>query len=152
MLVVVVQYTHISVTCIKLLFFIFLNLIVFLQNGFWMLALFSYFVIEMVVILMNLIIGLAISNIQEMRQNADALRLAKEVLLQSQLETLLQVISKEGSILRKKLIQKINNSFWPLSTVRCTWGWLFRSKNFDFVAVFGKKLAALPKARNKNCI
>ena len=103
MLVVVVQYTHISVTCIKLLFFIFLNLIVFLQNGFWMLALFSYFVIEMVVILMNLIIGLAISNIQEMRQNADALRLAKEVLLQSQLETLLQVISKEGSILRKKI-------------------------------------------------
>jgi hypothetical protein len=61
------------------------------QNGFWILALFSYFVIEMVVILMNLIIGLAISNIHEMRQNADAHRLAKEVMLQSQLETLLQV-------------------------------------------------------------
>ncbi len=57
-----------------------------------MLALFSLFIIEMVIILMNLIIGLAISNIQEMRQNADALRLAKEVLLQCYLETLLQVI------------------------------------------------------------
>jgi hypothetical protein len=42
---------------------------------------------------MNLIIGLAISNIQEMRQNADGHRLAREVLLQCYLETLLQVIS-----------------------------------------------------------
>ena len=54
---------------------------------------FSIFMVEMGIILMNLIIGLAISNIQEMRQNADGHRLAREVLLQCYLETLLQVTS-----------------------------------------------------------
>ena len=54
---------------------------------------FSIFMVEMGIILMNLIIGLAISTIQEMRQNADGHRLAREVLLQCYLETLLQVTS-----------------------------------------------------------
>ena len=58
-----------------------------------MLLMFSIFMVEMGIILMNLIIGLAISNIQEMRQNADGHRLAREVLLQCYLETLLQVTS-----------------------------------------------------------
>ena len=44
--------------------------------------LYLWFIFEMCVILMNLLIGLAISNIQDMRVNADALRLVKEVLLQ----------------------------------------------------------------------
>ena len=54
---------------------------------------FSIFMVEMGIILMNLIIGVDISNIQEMRQNADGHRLAREVLLQCYLETLLQVTS-----------------------------------------------------------
>ena len=58
-----------------------------------MLLMFSIFMVEMGIILMTLIIGLAISNIQEMRQNADGHRLAREVLLQCYLETLLQVTS-----------------------------------------------------------
>ena len=57
-----------------------------------MLLFFSVFMVEMVIILMNLIVGLAINNTQEMRQNADGHRLAKEVLLQCYLESLLQVI------------------------------------------------------------
>ena len=56
-------------------------------------ALYLYFVIEMCIILMNLTIGLSISNIQDLRKNADGLRLVKEVLLQRYLESLLQLIS-----------------------------------------------------------
>ena len=47
----------------------------------------------MCIILMNLTIGLSISNIQDLRKNADGLRLVKEVLLQRYLESLLQLIS-----------------------------------------------------------
>ena len=45
----------------------------------------------MCVILMNLIIGLAISNIQDLKQNADGFRLVKEVLLQRYMESLLRI-------------------------------------------------------------
>ena len=64
---------------------------------------FSIFMVEMGIILMNLIIGLAISNIQEMRQNADGHRLAREVLLQCYLETLLQVTSVQVSSVKDNL-------------------------------------------------
>ena len=56
-------------------------------------ALYLYFVIEMCIILMNLTIGLSISNIQDLRKNADGLRLVKEVLLQRYLESLLRLVS-----------------------------------------------------------
>ena len=42
---------------------------------------------------MNLTIGLSISNIQDLRKNADGLRLVKEVLLQRYLESLLRLVS-----------------------------------------------------------
>ncbi|TRY70665.1 hypothetical protein TCAL_09681 [Tigriopus californicus] len=61
-------------------------------NSFVMI-LYVAFIVEMAVILMNLIIGLAISNIQDLRNNADALRLVKEVLLQRYLESLLRLLS-----------------------------------------------------------
>jgi hypothetical protein len=53
----------------------------------WVIFLYVWFILEMCIILMNLLIGLSISNIQEMRQNADALRLTKEVVLQKYLES-----------------------------------------------------------------
>ena len=53
--------------------------------------LYVYFVIEMCVILMNLTIGLSISNIQELQKHADGLRMVKEVLLQRYLESLLRL-------------------------------------------------------------
>ena len=63
-----------------------------LYNSF-VLLLYATFIMEMSVILMNLIIGLAISNIQDLRQNADALRLVKEVLLQRYMESFLRLLS-----------------------------------------------------------
>ena len=56
-------------------------------------CLYLFFVIEMCIILMNLTIGISISNIQDLRKNADGLRLVKEVLLQRYLESLLRLIS-----------------------------------------------------------
>ena len=56
-----------------------------------MLIFFCIFMVEVVIILMNLIVGLAISNIQDMRHNADGHRLATEVLLQCYLESMLHV-------------------------------------------------------------
>ena len=56
-------------------------------------GLYLFFVIEMCIILMNLTIGISISNIQDLRKNADGLRLVKEVLLQRYLESLLRLIS-----------------------------------------------------------
>ena len=64
--------------------------------------LYVYFVIEMCVILMNLTIGLSISNIQELQKHADGLRMVKEVLLQRYLESLLRL----GSI------HKPRGQFW----------------------------------------
>ena len=61
--------------------------------NFFILILYCYFIIEMCIILMNLTIGIAISNIQDLRKNADGLRLVKEVLLQRYLESLLKLIS-----------------------------------------------------------
>lgn len=48
----------------------------------WVIILYAGFVLEMCVILANLTIALAISNIQDMKVDADALRLVKEVMLQ----------------------------------------------------------------------
>ncbi len=57
----------------------------------WIIILYVWFIIEMCVILMNLLIGLSISNIGEIRQNADALRLTKEVVLQRYLESFMRL-------------------------------------------------------------
>lgn len=54
-------------------------------------VLYTVFIVEMCIVIMNLTIGLAISNIQDMRHNADALRLVKEVLLERYLESLLRI-------------------------------------------------------------
>ena len=58
------------------------------------LVLFIFFIFEMCIIMMNLIIGLAISNIQDLKQNADGFRLGKEVLgLQRHMESLLGILN-----------------------------------------------------------
>ncbi|CAB4058015.1 unnamed protein product [Lepeophtheirus salmonis] len=56
----------------------------------WITIMYTIFVFEMCLTLMNVLIGLAISNIQDLRQKGDALRLVKEVLLGGYLESLLR--------------------------------------------------------------
>ena len=54
-------------------------------------VMYVWFLVHMSVILMNLLIGLSINNIQDLRKNADALRLNKEVMLQRYLESLMRL-------------------------------------------------------------
>ena len=54
-------------------------------------VMYVWFLVHISVILMNLLIGLSINNIQDLRKNADALRLNKEVMLQRYLESLMRL-------------------------------------------------------------
>ena len=59
--------------------------------GFLVLSLYIAFICEMSVVLMNQLIGLAICNIQELAEDADGLRLVRDVMLQKYMESLLHL-------------------------------------------------------------
>ena len=74
--------------------------------GFLLMALYIIFIFEMSVVLMNQLIGLAICNIQELAEDADGLRLVKEVMFQKYMESLLNLLPSLPKRFRRG---KLNN-------------------------------------------
>ena len=90
------------------------------------LVLFLYilFTFEMSVVLMNQLIGLAICNIQELAEDADGLRLVKEVMFQKYMESLLHILPSLPSMLKrgqqhKRLGQLVTKDIYNGNAIYC---------------------------------
>ena len=94
-------------------------------NWFALLVLFLYvlFICEMSVVLMNQLIGLAICNIQELAEDADGLRLVKEVMFQKYMESLLHILPSLPSKLargqNKQLGQLVTKDIYNGNAIYC---------------------------------
>ena len=68
--------------------------------------LYIFFIFEMSVVLMNQLIGLAITNIQELAEDADGLRLVKEVMFQKYMESFMHVLPSFPKRFRQRNINR----------------------------------------------
>ena len=84
--------------------------------GFAISVFYIVFIFEMSVVLMNQLIGLAITNIQELAEDADGLRLVKEVMFQKYMESLLHLLPALPKLCAKNYKGNVNRRLAQLVT------------------------------------
>ena len=95
--------------------------------GFAISFLYIIFIFEMSVVLMNQLIGLAITNIQELAEDADGLRLVKEVMFQKYMESLLHLLPSlpkrctkaYNATLNQRLAQLVTKDIYNGNAIYC---------------------------------